>query len=121
VPSVIFEDTVSGTGESIMGGTRVYYVAWEVTTEGPTIHRPNSWDVDSVVRVGHWELGNDLAPLGLISGIGYGEQHWMNALSGQRIVIPTLSGADFTALLAQYIRWAIAPGTEVHIYVFGDS
>lgn len=121
MPSVIYEDTLTGSGDSIMGGTRVFYVAWEITTPGPAIHPISSWDAYTLNRVGYWQLGNDLEPAGLISGIGWDEQHWMNWTIGQWVVSPTLSGADFTAQLAQYIRWSLSPGTEVHLYVFGDS
>ena len=121
MPSPIFEDTLTDTGESVLGGGRVFYVAWEITTFGPTVHTVNDWDTNTLVRVGHWELGNDLTPLGLISGIGYGEQHWMNVAVGQWIAPPGQVGSDFSSAIAAYIRWAIAPGTAVHLYVFGDT
>lgn len=120
MPSTIYESNLSDTGEAVMGGTRVLYVAWEVTTFGPTIHVPSSWDPDTLLRVGHWEIGNDLTPLGLISGTAFGEQHWINSERGQWIAPPGLVGSAPSYAIAQYIRWAMAPGTEVHLYVFGD-
>lgn len=120
MPSIIYEDSVSGAGSAIMGGTRVFYVAGEVTTEGPTVRRPNDWDTDSLVSVGHWQLGNDLTSGGLITGVGWDVPHWIYTSPFQWVVPPGQIGADFSAAIAQYIRWAISPGTEVHLIVFGD-
>lgn len=121
MPSVIFEDTLSDSGSSIMGGTRVLFVAWEVTTDGPLVRVPNQWDLDAIVGAGHWSLGNDLTPGGLISGIAFDVPHWIYSRVGQWIVPPGQVGADFSAAVAQYIAWSISPGTEVHLYVFGDT
>lgn len=120
MPSVIFEDTLTDSGSAVMGGTRVLFVAWEVTVEGPGVHTPNAWDVTSLIGVGHWELGNDLTPGGLISGLGFDSPHWINTEIGQWVAPPGQVGADFSSAIAQYIRWTISPGTEVHLYVFGD-
>jgi hypothetical protein len=121
VPSVIFEDSLTDAGTTVMGGTRVFYVAWEVVTDGPRVRPGMEEDTDALLGVGYWSLGNDLTSLGLISGIGLGEAHWMNTRIGQWVVPPGLVGADFSIAIAQYIHWAISPGTEVHLYVFGDS
>jgi hypothetical protein len=120
MPSVIFEDSLSDSGASIMGGTRVFYVAWEITTRGPTARQPNVWDVDALVGVGHWELGNDLSSGGLISGVGYDAPHWIGWQIGQWIAPPGQVGTDFSAAIAQWIRWTFEPGTTVHLIVFGD-
>ncbi len=121
MPSVIYEASLTDAGDAVMGGTRVYYVAWEITTHGPAMHHYAQWDPYTETRAGYVQLGNDLTPGGLISGIGYDAPIWFNNDIGQWIVKPTLSGSDFTALLAQYVRWALTPGTEVHLVVFGDS
>lgn len=121
MPSTIFEDTLTNSGSSVMGGTRVLYVAWQVTVSGPGVHPPNSWDSVLTLGVGHWELGNDLTPLGILSGIAYGEPHWMNFEPGQWIAPPGLVGTEFSYAIAQYIQWSLSPGTEVHLYVFGDT
>lgn len=120
MPSIIFDDTLTDLGDSVLGGTRVYYVAWEITVDGPVVHPPNAWDAYTTIGVGHFELGNDLTPAGSISGIGWSEPHWFNSAVGQWIVSPGQVGTDFTQEIAQYIRWAISPGTEIHLYVFGD-
>lgn len=119
MPGIIYEDDLTDTGSAILGGTRVYFVAWEITIFGPTVRHPSYWDVDQYVGVGHWELGNDLTPGGAISGIGYDAPHWINAAIGQWISPPGDVGGTFNSAIAQYVRWAIAPGSEVHLYVFG--
>lgn len=121
MPSVIYENTVSGAGSAILGGTRVLYVAAEVTTLGPAVHAPNEWDLSTLLGVGHWELGNDLTAGGLISGVGWNEPHWIYALIIQWIAPPGLVGADLSYAIQQYIRWTLTAGTEVHFVVFGDT
>lgn len=121
MPSAIFEDTLVDSGSSIMGGTRVLFVAWEVTVSGPTVRNPSVWETDILLGVGQFQLGNDLTSGGILSGIAYGDAHWINSLLGQWVVPPGAVGADFSAAVAQYIRWSISPGTQVHLYVFGDA
>lgn len=120
MPSTIFEATISGVDSDIMGGTHVYYVAWEVTVQGVRVRNSIEGDSAQLLGVGTFQLGNDLTPLGLISGVGFQEPHWMNSEIGQWIPTPGQVGASFTSAIAQYIRWSISPGTEVHLYVFGD-
>ena len=121
MPSTTYEATLSGTGDAVLGGSRVFYVAWEITTQGPTIRHPHSWDPNTLLGAGFWQLGNDLTALGLISGIGWGEAHWLYSLIGQWIAPPGIIGTEFSAALATHIRWTIPPGTDVHLYVFGDT
>jgi hypothetical protein len=121
MPSTIWEDTVTDSGSASLGGSRVLYVAWEITAAGPGVRNPSSWDLHTQVGVGFWQLGNDLTALGLISGIGWSEPHWIFSEIGQWIAPPGLVGADFSYALAGSIQWVISPGTEVHMYVFGDT
>lgn len=120
MPSVIFEDELTNAGTTVLGGTRVFYVAWEVTAPGPTVRRPVEGDPEFLNGVGYFALGNDLTSGGLISGIGLGDAHWFNWEIGQWIAPPGQSGADFSAAIAQYIHWFVKPGTAVHVVVFGD-
>jgi hypothetical protein len=119
VPSVIFDQTLTDAGFSLTGGSRVLYVAWEVTVLGPAVRSPQAWDATALLGVGHFELGNDLTGAAIISGIGYGEPHWLNTPIGQWIVPPGEVGSDFSAAIAEYIRWSLTPGTEVHLYILG--
>lgn len=121
MPSVIYEDTLTGAGTAVMGGSRVLYVAWELTIEGPTVRRPVDGDTEFLNGVGYFALGNDLTPGGLISGIGLHDPHWFNWEVGQWLPIPALAGADLTYGFAQYIHWLVKPGSEVHVVVFGDT
>ena len=119
MPSIIFDETLTDAGFSLTGGSRVYYVAWEVLVPGPAVHNPQSWDTDVWLGIGHFQFGNDLTAAGSISGIGYGDPHWMNAEIGQWIVEPGDIGGTFASVIAEYIRWSISPGTQVHLYIFG--
>lgn len=121
MPGVIYEDTLMGAGDAVMGGTRVYYVAWQITTPGPSVGSGPVWDPYTVLRAGYWQLGNDLTPAALISGLGWSDPHWINTEIGQWIAPPGEIGAEFSAALAQYVRWALTPGTSVHLYVLGDA
>lgn len=120
MPSVTYEATLTDVGSSILGGSRVFFVAWEVTVVGPTVRMPRFWDTSARVGIGHYSLGNDLTPGGLISGVGYGSPRWFERLVGQHVVTPGQVASDFAADIAQYIEWSIEPGTEIHLYVFGD-
>lgn len=120
MPSAIYEDTLVDSGSAVMGGSRVFYVAWEVIGAGPSVRNPSSWDLITQIGVGYWQLGNDLTSLGLISGDGWGEPHWIYSEIGQWIAPPGIVGTDFSAAIADRIRWVLSPGTSVHLYVFGD-
>lgn len=120
MPSAIYEDVLTGEGAAILGGTRVFYVAWEVTVSGIRVRNGSESDPDALMGVGYFALGNDLTPLGLISGVGWQEAHWFNWTIGQWIPSPAMVGSDFSNDIAQYIHWAISAGSEVHLYVFGD-
>lgn len=121
MPFATFSASVSDSGEASLGGSRVFYVAWEVTTPGPGVIPGPTWDPYTRQKVGFWQLGNDLTSLGIISAIGYDAPHWMNFLVGQWIVSPTADPAGFTTVFADHIRWALTPGTVATLYVFGDS
>lgn len=121
MPYITYDQTLSGAGSAQMGGTRVYYVAWEVTIIGNQIRQANAWDPYSQLGVGYFQLGNDLTPAGSISGVGYDSPVWLNWLLGQWIVEPAEVASNFTSAIAQYIRWAFTPGTSVHLYVLGDA
>lgn len=121
MPGVIFDDTVSDAGSAHMGGSRVYFVAYEVLDFGPSARHPSYWDINTWVGLGYYQLGNDLGPGGLITGIGYGDPHWFNTDIGQRVVSPGEVGSDFTSDIAAYIRWTLVPGVSVRLYVLGDT
>jgi hypothetical protein len=121
MPFVTFEGDLSGSGVSALSGSRVFYVAWEIPLVGPTVRHPNAWDTDAVLGVGHWELGNALDSAGLISGIGFDVPHWLGWGVGQWIAPPGQVGTDFSAAIADHIRWTVEAGSVVHLYVFGDS
>lgn len=120
MPSAIFDSTLSGSGSSAISGTRVFYVAWDVIVPGPQVRNPNLWDTTAVVGIGHFNLGNDVSSLGILSGVAYAEDHWMGAILGQWIAPPGIIGTEFSAAIADHIQWSISPGTSVHLYVFGD-
>lgn len=97
------------------------YVAWEVLADGPRVRNPIEGDSEHLNGVGFFKLGNDLTPLGLISGVGFDEAIWFNARIGQWIAGPGSVGNDANFRVAQYIRWSISPMASVHFYVFGDA
>lgn len=120
MPGLIYEGTLSASGDAALGGSRVYYVAWEMTAEGPRVRRPIEGDAEKVAGLGYFALGNDLTALGAIAGVGWQPEVWMNWERGQWLVVPTVVGADFPSVIAERIHWSISPMAEVHLYVFGD-
>ena len=115
---VVYENTVSGVGEDILPGGRAAYLGWEVLTQGPRVRNPMESDPDHLNGVGFLSFGNDLSSAGLISGVGWQSEIWLNWLIGQWIVIPTQVGADFGVLFADHVRWSLSVGSSVHFYVF---
>lgn len=121
MPFITFNDTVSDSGAAALGGSRVFYVAWQMTTRGPTVRNPSPWDLDTLLGLGHWELGNSLDSGGLIFGVGYDAPHWMGWEIGQWIAPPGVSGTEYSAAIADHIRWTVEAGSEVHLIVLGDA
>ena len=119
MPAVVYENTVSGVGEDSLGVSSVFYVAWEVLTEGPRVRRPIEGDSQKLNGVGYIALGNDLTGAGLISGIGWHPEIWLNWERGQWLVVPTSVGTDFPAVFADSVHWSLSPDVSVHFYVFG--
>lgn len=120
MPGLTYEATLTGVGAAALGGSRVYYVAWEVLTEGPRIRRPIEGDTEHLNGVGYFALGNDLTAAGIIAGLAWQPEVWMNWERGQWIVVPTVVGTDFPAVIADHIHWSVSADAEVHLYVFGD-
>jgi hypothetical protein len=121
MPFVTYENTATGVGSAALGGSQVFYVAWEVTVPGARVRQPTEADLDHLNGVGFLALGNDLTAAGLISGIGWGPEMWLNWRIGQFVDTPTAVGGSFTSIFADHIRWSFGVGTEVHFYVLGDS
>lgn len=121
MPFVSFDDTITDSGSAALSGSRVLYVAWEILVEGPGVRQPSAWDTTMRLGVGHWEIGNDVTALGLISGVCYDSPHWIDTTLGQWIAIPGEVGGSFGEAIADHIRWSLTEGTSVHLYVFGDT
>jgi hypothetical protein len=121
MPSISYDDTVSGHGSVSLTTNRILYVAYEVTAQGRRVRTPRDADPDTLNGVGFISLGNDLTPAGIISGVGWAPEMWLNAVRGQFIA----EGYDFSTgygrWFADHLRWSLSEGTEVHIYVLGDN
>jgi hypothetical protein len=120
MPSILYENTVSGVGYAALGSNTVFYLAWNVTFLGNRVRQPTESDSEHVNGVGFLSLGNDLTALGSISGIGWGPEMWLNWTIGQFVAPPGIVGSAFSAWIADHVRWSLGAGTFVHFYVFGE-
>lgn len=121
MPSISFDDTVSGNGSTVLVTNRILYLAYEVTVDGRRVRTPRDADADTLNGVGFVSLGNDLTPAGIISGDGWGPELWLNARRGQFIADGHEVSGGFMRWIADRLRWSLSEGTSVHIYVLGDN
>lgn len=121
MPSISFDDTVSGNGITTLVTNRILYLAYEVTVDGRRVRTPRDADANTLNGVGFVSLGNDLTPAGIISADGWGPEMWLNARTGQFIADGHEVAGGFMRWIADRFRWSLSEGTSVHIYVLGDS
>lgn len=121
MPSISFNDTVSGHGSVALDTNRVYYVAYEVTAQGRRVRTPRDADPDTLNGVGFLSLGNDLTAAGIISGVGWAPEMWMNAVRGQFIADGGELSGTLLRWFADHLRWSLSEGTSATVYVLGDN
>lgn len=121
MPFISFNDTISGVDSVDLGGNRVLYFAWRVTTDGREVRQSGRLDPDQISGVGFIQFGNDVSSAGILSGDAWQEPHWFNWRQGQIIATPQDQGGTFGRIIASRMHYAISPGTEVHLYILGDN
>lgn len=121
MPYISFSDTVAGQGSASLSGNRVYYVAYEVTVDGPRVRTPHEADGETLNGVGFVCLGNDLTAAGIVSGVGWDRELWMNSRRGQFIADGGQVASGLIRWFADHIRWSVGAGTSVRLYVLGDN
>lgn len=121
MPSISFDDTVSGHGSATMTTNVVLYVAYRVTVDGRRVRTPRDADPDTLNGVGFVTLGNDITAAAILSGDAWGPEMWLNCRQGQFIANGGLIDGTFIGWIADRIRWSLSEGTEAHIYVLGDN
>lgn len=121
MPFAVYESDISGDGSAALSGSRVLYVAWDVTDLGGTGHLAGSVDDLAIVGVGGFALGDNFA---IGSGSAVDRWHpfvWFNTQYGLWTPSPAATASDFLSEVATLIRWSLTVGAAAHIYVFGDS
>lgn len=121
MPSISFDDTVSGYGSSTLATNVVLYLAYRVTVDGRRVRTPRAADPDTLNGVGFVTLGNDLTAAGVLSGDAWGPEMWFNNRQGQFIANGGLLSGSFFAWIADRFRWSLSEGTSAHIYILGDN
>lgn len=119
MPAILVEGTVTDSGSDSIGATQALYVAWEVTVQGRRVRNPFAADTALLNGVGVLAFGTDLTGAGVISGIAWYPEIWLNWSPGIWTPNPTLVGTEFGWIVADHIRWSLSEGTTVHFYVFG--
>lgn len=121
MPSISYNDTISGAGSAVLATDRILYIAYLVTVDGRRVRTPRDADGNTLNGVGFLCLGNDLTPAGILSGNGWGPELWMNSRQGQFIADGHEVSGGFIRWIADRFRWSISEGTSVHIYILGDN
>lgn len=121
MPFGLYDADISGSGSAALGGSRVLYVAWDVTDLGGTGHLGGSVDDEAILGVGGFALGDNFA---IGSGSAVDRWHgfvWFNTQYGLYVPSPAADASGFLADVATRIRWSLTTGAAAHIYVFGDT
>lgn len=121
MPSISFDDTVSGQGSSTLSTDRVLYLAYRVTVDGRRVRSPRDADGATLNGVGFVTLGNDVTAAGILSGDAWGPELWLNSRQGQFIADGHEVFSGFLRWIADRFRWSLSEGTEAHIYILGDN
>lgn len=121
MPFISFDSTISGVDSVDLGGNRVLYFAWLVTVDGRKVRSPSADDPTQLAGVGFVQFGNDISSAGILSGDAWQPPIWLNSRQGQWIAIPNDLGGAFGSIVAARMHYAISHGTEVHLYVLGDT
>lgn len=121
MPFVALDDSYTGSGSVGIGATRVLYLAWEVTAQGPRVRQPLDSDSETLNGVGFIQFGNDLTAAGVISAVGWDEQHWLNTVHGQLVASGGDVSTGYDRWIADHLRWSFSLDTEVHMYLLVDS
>jgi hypothetical protein len=121
MPSISFDQTVSGHGSATLSTDRIYYVAYRVTVDGPRVRAPRGADAETLNGVGSIQIGNDISAAAILSGDAWGPEMWLNSRQGQFIADGHELSGSFFRWIADRIRWDLSAGTEVHLYVLGDN
>jgi hypothetical protein len=121
MPSIIFEDDVSGAGAADLSANGVLYVAWDVTDVGGLGHLSGGADDEAVVGVGGFALGDRFD---IVGGSAVDRWHafvWFNTQYGLYVPSPAASSGVLFYDVATRIRWSLSLDATAHIRVFGDS
>lgn len=121
MPFIAFDETLSGVDSVDIGANRVYYFAWEVTVDGREVRHASALDSEQLLGVGYVALGNDISSGGILSGDAWQAPYWLNWRHGQFIATPQDLGGTFGRVIAHRLHYAFTPGTEVHLYILGES
>jgi hypothetical protein len=121
MPYTVFDSDISGAAAASLSGSRVLYIAWNVLVDGPGVHLGATIDPLALLGVGLVALGDDLTVIGDGAGDHWHAPIWLNIRAGLWTPEPAADPSGFTSMVATRIRWAISPGTSVHLHVFGDA
>jgi hypothetical protein len=121
MPFTLYDADISGSGSAPLGGTRVFYVAWDITNLGALGHVSTGIDDNAVLSVGGFALGDNFAIGSGSAEDRWHEFHWFNSEFGLWTPIPSADSTGFLSVVATRIRWAFGVDGTAHIYVFGDA
>lgn len=121
MPFNLYDADISDTGSATLSGSRVLYVAWDITNFGALGHDATGIDDEAILAVGGFALGDNFA---IGSGAAQDRWHpfiWFNTQYGLWVPSPAADAAGFCYDVATRIRWAFGAGGAAHITVFGDT
>jgi hypothetical protein len=121
VPFALYDDDISGSGSAVLGGSSVFYVAWDVTSIGYQARNTGSLDELNFAGLGGFALGDSFSIVGGSAVDRWHEFHYFNVEFGLWTPEPSAVGGSFAVAIATRIRWSLSFGTTCHLYVYGDT
>lgn len=121
MPFNVYDADISGSGSAALSGSRVLYIAWDITDLGGLGHLAGSVDDEAIVGVGGVALGDNFA---IGSGSAVDRWHpfiWFNTQFGLWTPSPAALSGGFLYEVATRIRWSLGIDAAAHLTIFGDT
>lgn len=121
MPFIVYEADLTGDGSASLSGSRVLYIAWDITTLGVIAHQGAGVVTDAVIGFGGVALGDHFDIVGGPDVERWHEFIWFNQTYGLWTPSPAADTGGFLYEVATRIKWNIVSDGAAHVRVFGDS
>ena len=115
--AILFDDDISGSGQSVFGDSLVLYMLFHSTELGPNVRRLDINDPDHVLRLGWLAFFHRGSDIGGVQRDYYGEPMWIDFENWRWLPPTPRSGAEIAFSVSWGIRWSLSLGCEGHLVV----